>query len=82
MEDKKADVGVWHGTTPPAFMPLSERAKAHMSLPEHCDGLLLLEPPERALGSFPADYKMRNITDEEGPHTIAVGSTLYATDLH
>lgn len=82
MEDQEADIGFWHALVPPAIMPLSKRAKAHMDLPEYCDGVVLMDGPERVMASFPDDFRMIAIDKDEGPNTLAVGTTLFLSDLH
>jgi hypothetical protein len=82
MEDQEADIGFWHGIVPPAIMPLSDRAKEHMDLPEHCDAVVLIDGPDRVLASFPDGYSIVAIGRDEGPHTLAVGTTLFTSDLH
>ena len=82
MKDNNADIGFWHEMTPPAIMPLSARAKEHMDLPEHCDGVVLMDAPERVMMSFPQEFVACNLGSDEGPHTLAIGTTLYLSDLH
>lgn len=76
------DVGLWHAVIPPAIVPISDRAKAHMGLPWNCDGVLLMDTPEDVLASFPEDYTFAEIREDDWPSCLVVGSAVFISDLH
>lgn len=57
MSDKpEPDIGLFFATTPPIVVPLSQRAKDRMRLPEGVDCAIFLEEPEKVLAMFGEDY--------------------------
>lgn len=67
---KSPDVMLYTVTNPPCMMPVSERAKKMLHLPEGVDGVITTEDPEIALEIVPGDFVME-LTDE-APKIVAI----------
>ena len=64
------DVKLYTVTNPPCMMPVSERAKRMLHLPDGVDGVITTEDPEVALAIVPADFVME--VTNEAPKVVAI----------
>lgn len=74
--EKDSDVGIWHLTNPPVIVPLSDRAKEMLKLPEGATGIIYpYDTPDQVLGQFGEDITFKNLeTDDYAPVTVAIGN--------
>ena len=78
------DVGLWFATVPPVLVPVSDRAKKMLPLPEGCDGMIVLDEPADIMQRFPDDWTVGEINEgntEKPPHQVLVGQ-LEGIHLH
>lgn len=76
MSDEKYDVGIWHLTNPPVIVPLSDRAKKIMMMPEGVTGVVFpYDAPEAVLGLFGEEFTFKNLeVDDFAPTMVSIGN--------
>ena len=65
MTDKPADVGLCFLTSPPLIVPISQRAKDRLQLPEGVDCALFMEQAEKVIALFGEDYVFLHLEEYE-----------------
>lgn len=74
-EKEEYDVGLWHLTNPPVVVPLSDRAKEKMCMPEGTSGVIFpYDTPDEVLGFFGDDFTFTNLEEGFAPLTVSIGN--------
>ena len=67
---RMVDVNMYFGVQPAALIPVSDRAKLLLSLPDNVDGVIINDEPQKVLSVFPEDYVMGQT--ETPPKIVAI----------